>query len=156
LQVELNEASNVYSNNWDPAAAEKLFTERMTLAIQNQAPPGTSVTVTEARLNCNGLTYCSPKGTGKWVKSYPGPVLVNFPDDAGYDEAAGGGLMQSSAGMPDFQLKPYTTFDKINAGDTFIATAKLSDGSSLVLPGCAAGRAGRQRRGVRWICCVVK
>lgn len=137
-QVSLDYASNVYSPTWDPVTAEMQFSQALTLAVQNQAPFGSPVSVLEARLNCNGLPYCSPGGTGVWVSS-PGPSSsgVPFPDGTGYSAAAGGGLMPQGGPTGDFQLRPHATFSQINAGDTFIATARLSNGSTLVLPGCA-------------------
>jgi hypothetical protein len=141
-QVDISQAANVYASNWDPAAAEARFTNALTLAIQN-SPPSDSAAIAEARLNCNGLPYCSPGGTGKWLKSTFEPVA--FPDGVSYDAAAGGGLMQQTEGAHDFQLLPGTTYDKIQSGDAFLATLKLTDGTVLVLPGCARRARARPR-----------
>jgi hypothetical protein len=136
-KVELGGAQNVYCPQWNETKAEATFKSTLQLAMQNKAPPGSPVTVSEARLECNGLPYCKSGGgsTGKWVKSMN--TEVAFPDDPqiAYDATKGGGLMPTSANMPDFQLKPYATFSEINAGDTFIGTATISTGEKLVLPG---------------------
>jgi hypothetical protein len=136
-QVGLDQVQNVYASNWDPVEAEKVFKSRLTLAIQNKAPPGAGVTVTEARLECGGLPYCKSGGgsTGKWLKDMN--TEVAWPDDPsiGYDATKGGGLLPTSGSMPDFQMKPYAAYSEINAGDAFIGTAALGTGEKLVLPG---------------------
>jgi hypothetical protein len=81
--------------------------------------------IDEAELDCGGLSYCSPGGTGRTSEPYP--AGTPFPDQF---DADGDGLGTISRGVTrDFQLRTFAPSSAIGSGDTFVE--QLPDGSQL-------------------------
>lgn len=81
--------------------------------------------VTEAELDCGGLTYCSPGGTGRASEPYPDGSP--FPACCDADGDGLGTITRGPTG--DFQLRTFAPSDAIGSGDTFVQI--LPDGTQI-------------------------
>src|SRR4029077_14612656 len=85
-------------------------------------------------LDCGGLSYCSPGGTGEVVSGYstagmPQSVpFSNYFDTAGFGVLVGPGAapLRANNGTPEFSLMPRATADQIKTGDTPILRTTTS------------------------------
>ncbi|MCB0878653.1 MAG: hypothetical protein KDC46_06690, partial [Thermoleophilia bacterium] len=125
LEDSLN--ANAGSSAMSRSAVNDALTSAQTLAIS--VVPGD-----EVELDCGGLTYCSSGGTGTALEASSSGG-TSFPDDFDSD---GDGMGTITAGPTgDFQLLTGATFDRLDAGDTFIE--RVTAGSrTLAAPGMLA------------------
>jgi hypothetical protein len=83
--------------------------------------------VESAELDCGGLSYCSPGGTGRTQVLDPFADGPEFPECCDEDGDGFGTITRGPTG--DFQLVTFAPSDAIGSGDTFVEL--LPDGSQL-------------------------
>ena len=127
----LDSTANVDANPASAAAIDPAMQNLLELVFLN-VPTG-------AVLNCNGLTWCSPGGTGQIVPAgtmmAPGAAKVPFPACC---VSGSGGLMsgtsQSAGSGAEFRIWPTATSTQISSGDTFLEQVPSTSGTT-VIPG---------------------
>lgn len=128
LKVSMDKSVNANASSVTDTDIDNLVSQNQTLAIMIAA--GGAV-----ELNCTGLSYCSPGGSGKNMST--GVIDPNaapaFPDAS---DADGDGFGTIEAGITgDFQLFTGARSSEIGSGDTFVEIVTSSSDSVTEVPG---------------------
>jgi hypothetical protein len=110
LKMPIDSSLNLFSTGLDTTRIDAALQGSQTLAIGVAGNPLNPLRTAE--LDCTGLSYCSPGGTGAAIDS---GTTQNFPDRNDKDEDGYGTITPGSTG--DFQLKTGAKFSEIAAGD---------------------------------------
>lgn len=125
LKLEMKGSLNVNASNISDAQIDQMVKTYQTLAIQ-VASGG------EVELNCTGLSYCSPGGTGGTLSQGDFNSPPAFPDCCDSDGDGFGTIRPGSTG--DFQLHTGATSGQIGSGDTFVEIVG-NGGTATDIPG---------------------
>lgn len=120
--LDLSQTLNADAAGVTPAEIDSMLVAHLNLKGLN-VPQGDLV-----ELNCNGLTYCSPGGTGQVVAGQqPNPTTAPFPsccdpDGNGFGNLRGPGAPPLTAGPggEELSLNPNATSAQIGSGDTIV------------------------------------